>query len=97
MLEALVECVIKGHYISLLVVVTAVVHTESLVILLTTGGQKRLVLTAHCLCFQGFRPLPGFLCQNPSRRCQAVGSAWALPGEEAVEKDRLVHFATSQH
>lgn len=51
MLEALVECVIKGHYISLLAMVTVAAYKESLIILLITGGQKRLVVTALFVVF----------------------------------------------
>lgn len=47
--------------------------------------------------FQGFHLLLGLLCQNSSQCCQAVSSARALAGEEAVGKDPSLPSATSQH
>lgn len=45
--------------------------------------------------FPGLPPPSGSLVSESILTLQAVGSTWALSKEEAAEKDRSVHFATS--
>lgn len=54
MLEALAECVIKGHYVSLLVVSTVVVYKGIIKIILTMGERRRPLAIASCLSAGGW-------------------------------------------